>query len=55
MTGRQPTWAFPNLFVSDGSVCPTHGPANPAVTIMALASRLAERTISSTATSPVDT
>ena len=36
-------WAVPNLYVSDGSVCPTQGSANPALTIMALASRLAER------------
>jgi choline dehydrogenase-like flavoprotein len=33
----------PNLFVCDGSVMPTQGSANPALTIMALASRLAER------------
>ena len=33
----------PNLFICDGSVCPTQGSANPALTIMALASRLAER------------
>lgn len=36
-------WEVPNLFLSDGSVCPTQGSANPALTIMALASRLAER------------
>jgi choline dehydrogenase-like flavoprotein len=39
---RQRTWAVPNLFIADGSVCPTQGSANPALTIMALASRLAE-------------
>jgi hypothetical protein len=33
----------PNLLVCDGSVMPTQGAANPALTIMALASRLAER------------
>ena len=33
----------PNLFIVDGSVMPTQGSANPALTIMALASRLAER------------
>jgi choline dehydrogenase-like flavoprotein len=38
----QRAWSVPNLFVSDGSVCPTQGSANPALTIMALASRLAE-------------
>jgi len=37
------TWGVPNLFVCDGSVMPTQGSANPALTIMALASRLAER------------
>jgi choline dehydrogenase-like flavoprotein len=36
-------WGVPNVFVADGSVCPTQGSANPALTIMALASRLAER------------
>jgi choline dehydrogenase-like flavoprotein len=36
-------WDCPNLFVADGSVMPTQGSANPALTIMALASRLAER------------
>jgi choline dehydrogenase-like flavoprotein len=37
------TWAVANLFIADGSVCPTQGSANPALTIMALASRLAQR------------
>jgi choline dehydrogenase-like flavoprotein len=37
---NQRTWAVANLYVSDGSVCPTQGSANPALTIMALASRL---------------
>ena len=36
-------WGVPNLFVADGSVLPTQGSANPALTIMALASRLADR------------
>ena len=36
-------WGIANLFVCDGSVMPTQGAANPALTIMALASRLAER------------
>ncbi len=35
-------WGLPNLFVCDGSVMPTQGAANPALTIMALASRLGE-------------
>ncbi len=36
-------WGFDNLFLADGSVLPTQGSANPALTIMALASRLADR------------
>jgi choline dehydrogenase-like flavoprotein len=32
-----------NLYVADGSVFPTQGSANPALTIMALAARLADR------------
>ncbi|HTU29324.1 MAG TPA: GMC family oxidoreductase [Solirubrobacteraceae bacterium] len=36
-------WGVPNLFICDGSVMPTQGSANPALTIMALASRLAAR------------
>ncbi len=42
-------WDVPNVFVTDGSVCPTQGSANPALTIMALASRLAERMASGAA------
>jgi choline dehydrogenase-like flavoprotein len=34
-------WEVPNLFVADGSTMPTQGAANPALTVMALASRLA--------------
>jgi choline dehydrogenase-like flavoprotein len=34
-------WGVPNLFISDGSVFPTEGAANPALVIMALADRLA--------------
>jgi choline dehydrogenase-like flavoprotein len=36
-------WGVPNLFIADGSVMATQGSANPALTIMALSSRLAER------------
>jgi choline dehydrogenase-like flavoprotein len=36
-------FAVPNLYVVDGSVLPTQGSANPALTIMALAARCAER------------
>ena len=45
----QRSWAVPNLFVAHGSACPTQGAANPAVTIMALASRPAERMASGAA------
>ncbi len=45
----QRTWAVPNLFLADGSVCPTQGSANPALTIMALSSRLAARILDGTA------
>ncbi len=34
-------WEIPNLFIADGSVLPTQGAANPALTIMALSDRLA--------------
>jgi choline dehydrogenase-like flavoprotein len=37
------TFAVPNVFVTDGSVLPTQGSANPALTIMALAARAADR------------
>jgi choline dehydrogenase-like flavoprotein len=36
-------WGLENLFVVDGSVFPTQGAANPALVIMALADRCAER------------
>jgi choline dehydrogenase-like flavoprotein len=35
------SFAVPNLYVTDGSVLPTQGSANPALTIMALAARAA--------------
>ncbi|HUB70695.1 MAG TPA: GMC family oxidoreductase [Acidimicrobiales bacterium] len=35
------SFAVPNLFITDGSVLPTQGSANPALTIMALAARCA--------------
>ena len=41
VNGHHQVWGVPNLYVADGSVCPTQGSANPALTIMALASRLA--------------
>jgi choline dehydrogenase-like flavoprotein len=39
------SFAVPNLFVVDGSVLPTQGAANPALTIMALAARAADRLV----------
>jgi choline dehydrogenase-like flavoprotein len=36
-------WDTTNVFIADGSALPTQGAANPALTIMATASRLAER------------
>ena len=36
-------FGIPNLYVVDGSVLPTQGSANPALTIMALAARAADR------------
>ena len=40
------TFAVPNLYITDGSVLPTQGAANPALTIMALAARCADGLIS---------
>ncbi len=39
------SFAVPNLLIVDGSVLPTQGSANPALTIMALAARAADRLI----------
>ncbi len=36
------SFAVPNLFIADGSVLPTQGSANPALTIMAVAARAAD-------------
>jgi choline dehydrogenase-like flavoprotein len=38
-------FAIPNLYIVDGSTLPTQGSANPALTIMALAARAADRLI----------
>jgi len=37
------SFAVPNLIIADGSVLPTQGSANPALTIMAVAARAADR------------
>jgi choline dehydrogenase-like flavoprotein len=42
---NQRTFAVPNLYLTDGSVLPTQGSANPALTIMALAARCADHLI----------
>jgi choline dehydrogenase-like flavoprotein len=39
-------FGIPNLYLVDGSILPTQGSANPALTIMALAARAADRLIS---------
>jgi choline dehydrogenase-like flavoprotein len=36
------TFAVPNLYITDGSVLPTQGSANPALTIMSVAARAAD-------------
>ena len=41
--GRCRTFAIPNLYITDGSVLPTQGSANPALTIMAVAARAADQ------------
>jgi choline dehydrogenase-like flavoprotein len=46
--GRCRTFAVPNLYITDGSVLPTQGSANPALTIMAVAARAADQLISGT-------
>jgi choline dehydrogenase-like flavoprotein len=38
-------FAVPNLLIADGSVLPTQGSANPALTIMAVAARAADRLV----------
>lgn len=40
------SFAVPNLLITDGSVLPTQGSANPALTIMAVAARAADRLLS---------
>jgi len=46
------TFAVPNLYITDGSVLPTQGSANPALTIMAVAARAADRLVSAARSGP---
>ena len=46
VNGNCQTFAVPNLYITDGSVLPTQGSANPALTIMAIAARTADHLIS---------
>ncbi len=39
---QQRTFAVPNLYITDGSVLPTQGSANPALTIMAITARVCD-------------
>jgi choline dehydrogenase-like flavoprotein len=43
--GNCRSFAVPNLYLTDGSVLPTQGSANPALTIMSVAARAADRLI----------
>jgi choline dehydrogenase-like flavoprotein len=43
------SFAVPNLLITDGSVLPTQGSANPALTIMAVAARAADRLVGAAA------
>ena len=43
--GHCRSFAVPNLYITDGSVLPTQGSANPALTIMAVAARAADHLI----------
>jgi hypothetical protein len=47
-------FGIPNLYVTDGSVLPTQGSANPALTIMALAARAADRLVAGARAGLVD-
>jgi len=39
------TFAVPNLWITDGSTLPTQGAANPALTIMSVTARAADRMV----------
>ncbi len=46
------SFAVPNLYITDGSVLPTQGSANPALTIMAIAAHAADRLIAGARSGP---
>lgn len=48
------TFAVPNLYITDGSVLPTQGSANPALTIMSVAARAADLLAAGTRSGPPD-
>jgi choline dehydrogenase-like flavoprotein len=48
------SFAVPNLYITDGSVLPTQGSANPALTIMAIAACAANRLIAGARSGPAD-
>jgi choline dehydrogenase-like flavoprotein len=48
------SFAVPNLYITDGSVLPTQGSANPALTIMAIAACAANRLIAGVRSGPAD-
>jgi choline dehydrogenase-like flavoprotein len=50
--GHCRTFAVSNLFITDGSVLPTQGSANPALTIMAVAARAADHLADQPSTTP---
>jgi choline dehydrogenase-like flavoprotein len=45
-------FGIPNLYLTDGSVLPTQGAANPALTIMSLAARAADRLVAGARSGP---
>jgi choline dehydrogenase-like flavoprotein len=51
--GSLHSFAVPNLMVTDGSVLPTQGSANPALTIMALAARAADLLVAGARSGPL--
>jgi choline dehydrogenase-like flavoprotein len=52
--GNCRSFAVPNLFITDGSVLPPQGSANPALTIMAVAARAADNMAAGACQAPAD-